>query len=155
MSSAMVPADGDTSSGIAHQPRRDPKERAKERERNEKGKVPAKREEARAMRSRVLARAEHVQSANSCRTPHPDHLPWKKTGTMECEGEGETNRETGQLEVLDPHGRNDHKCIDAKVEKGIDTNMGNASMQECGEYIGTHMKASTQIWKTHRRTRRS
>ena len=58
-------------------------------------------------------------TAANCWTLHPDQLPWKRAG---ADGEDE-ECDIGQLDVLDPHGRDEHKCIDEKKE--------NASTQQC------------------------
>ncbi len=42
---------------------------------------------------------------------------------MKTVGDGEMDREIGQPEVLDPHGRDEHKCIGTKMEKCIDARM--------------------------------
>ncbi len=51
------------------------------------------------------------------------------------------DREIGQLEVLDPRGRDGHKCIDARIEKLIDAKIKNKASTLKLE------NASTQKWK--------
>ncbi len=80
---------------------------------------------------------------SNCWTLHPDQISWKKTGSVEHDGEIETEREIGQLEVLDPHGRDERKCVDAKVVKCID-----AKTEECIDAKIEH------IWSTGASTRR-
>jgi hypothetical protein len=60
------------------------------------------------------------------------------TGSLESDGEGEADREIGQLEVLGPRGRGELNCVESKTEtvrqrkrgESVDAKMENASMQQ-------------------------
>ena len=53
-----------------------------------------------------LDRSKIGHSANNCWTLRPDRLQWKETGSFETDGDGEMDREIGQLQAGQPHHRN-------------------------------------------------
>ena len=55
-------------------------------------------------------------TAANCWTLHPDQLPWKRAAAVE-EADGEDEEcDIVQLDVLDPHGRDERTRIDADME---------------------------------------
>ncbi len=117
MSSATVAADGDLSSGIAPQLRRDPQERAVEKGKGKGFEVKF------AGKGGAHAPCHHCdkigQPATSCWILHPDQLPWKRqAASQEYYEEGETYRDIGQLEVLDPDGHDERKIQKRKAGRG-------------------------------------